>query len=218
VTITYDTPPRHLEAVTIENSDVASDRSYVTLTWSNGWSFGGCPVEHASALTVGTEAEVETVRFSTVTGIRVAGRWLYRKSDQDLMAEHEAMVDRNNRDRQAQLDRNREVWQARQDALPSWLRTRLEYFHERGGEHFRRDGWGYELVVCELAALYAASPDATETREIDEYALLNGTSGNQHDCAQALAQRFYRTGVAVEFPAALTPITGDPDYSKGKQA
>lgn len=219
---TFDNPPRHIETVTVNRSIVSKDGTFLTLTWSNGWSFGGCPVEHAPALPVGATVDVETVNFSTVTGIRTGRRWLYRKSDQDLEAEHRALVARIADDHHAQLERNRDDWQQRQEALPDALRTRLEHFHGRGGDHFRVNGWGYELTVCELAALYLAAatengvPDTTP--EIDAYASKHGTSGNQHSCARGIALRL-GLGVTIDVvPAALAPLTGDPDYSKGNTA
>lgn len=58
-------------------------------------------------------------------------------------------------------------------------------------------GWGYELIVCELAVMYAAmgpqildkTPSTiTDTPEISAFADAHGTSGAQHSFALALAQ------------------------------
>ena len=107
---------------------------------------------------------------------------------------------------------NRADWERREAALPYWVRARLLHFHAAAGRGFETDGWGYELTVAELAVMYAenASEDAVEA-----YAAEHGTSWNQHQCAQVLAasHRDDPTWTAAGTVSALSPITGDPDYS-----
>lgn len=197
-----------------------------TVTWDNGWSFGGVPPEHHHRLAVGAEFIVETRRFSLVTGMATVYRdrhgeavpdeWLWHKTDADLDREHAEMVARHNREHEEMLAANRDDWTRREAALPSPLRRRLERFRANGGHEFDRGGWGYELVVCELAVLYAAS-DQEDTDAVMDYARINGTSGNQHDYAKALSR--YLTNDATDQDAvansvsALSPLTGDADYS-----
>lgn len=212
---------RHIEAVTVTKVEDGG-----VVTWDNGWTFGGTPSEHHHRLVVGAEFIVETRQFSLVTGMAtmfrdkrgnpVVDEWLWHKSDADLAREHAEMVARHNRERETNLAEHRDDWTRREAALPSPLRRRLERYRANGGHTFDRDGWGYELVVCELAVLYAASAQE-DTDAVMDYARINGTSGNQHDYAKALS-RLLTDDVADQDAAAnsvsaLSPITGDPDYS-----
>jgi len=185
---------------------------------SSGWTTG-----HRDALrdrlVVGMEVGVETRNLSTITGwLLPGGEWVDRKTDADLNREHEEMVAGFARQRREEMDKHRADWQARTDALPDWVRTRIESFREKSGEQFELDGWGYEMVIAELAVLYVEQdPDADEPADgpIMTYAREHGTSGNQHDFAKALARAH------VDDPAfslagtvsALSPITGSADYS-----
>lgn len=205
-----------------------------SLESEDGWGFGGHP-----SLTVLVPGDVVELEHHGVGAIgrpivgvrRRGGEWLYRKTDQQIEDERAAMLAGFDRRRREQLDENRYDWTAREAALPEWLRDRLATFHERGGEHFELDGWGYELVICELAALYAADgawvegalpiDDAWERLRVPDpepvakIAAEQGTSGNQHQVAQALALAHVREPDRSlgGTRSALTPLTGDPDYS-----
>ena len=138
--------------------------------------------------------------------------WLYRKTDQELETEHQALRDRINQERQERLDAHREAWTVRENDLPEPLRARLENFRRHGGEYFDREGWGYELVVCELAAMYAES-GGKESDLISFYARAEGTSGNQHEYAKALARMMTtEPEKCAETVAALAPLTGNAFY------
>jgi hypothetical protein len=90
----------------------------------------------------------------------------------------------------AEMEANREDWERRTAALPDWIKPRLQTFVERGGQHFAIMGWGYELVVAELAALYAEhgvpAADEPDPDPIRAYADGEGTTGKQHAFARAL--------------------------------
>lgn len=205
-----------------------------SLEAEGGWGYGGHP-----SLTVLAPGDLVEVEYLGSTGWggqivgarRPGGAWLYRKSDQQLEDERAEMLAGFDRQRRESLAANRDAWTAREAALPEWLRDRLATFHERGGEKFELDGWGYELIVCELAALYAADEtwvaaalpieDGWERMRLDDpepvsvLSKQEGTSGNQHQVAQALALAHVREpdrsmGGTV---SALSPLTGDPDYS-----
>ena len=165
---------------------------------------------------VGDTIVVETRNYSQITGMRpVDGDWWFHKSDEDLDREHKEWVDNLNRERREFLAKNRDKWQAREDALPDWLRDRLTTFHRQGGEKFALEGWYYELAVCELAALYDEHGLDEEPADgpVMAYARKYGTSGNQHDFAKALV-RAHREGMesASDTVSALSPITGDAFY------
>lgn len=159
---------------------------------------------------VGERYIVESVLGSTPSGVY---RCTWYKTDAELDADHQAMVAKFDADRQASLERHREEWAAREAALPAPLRARLENFRARG-HNFDANGWGYELVVAELAVLYAqqdaAADDAVpleDTEEIMAYADREGTSGNQHDFAKALARALVRNPeVLGETVSALSPL------------
>ena len=197
-----------------------------TLRFTDGWCFGGVPADVLPRLAVGVEYLQETRNFSMVTGMATAYRtrrgepvvaeWLWHKTDADLDREHAELVARIEAENEARLRENHEDWLRREALLPLSLRRRLDRFHANGGHEFKTSGWGYELTVCELAVLYAASGQE-ESEVIEEYAREHGTSGNQHDYAKALSR--YLTDDPADEDAvansvsALSPITENADYS-----
>jgi hypothetical protein len=197
-----------------------------TVTWTNGWSFGGIPPEHHHLLTVGAEFLLETQGFSTITGMAtmfrtragepVVDQWLWHKTDADLDREHAEMVAGFRRKRETQWATHQDAWRRREEALPSPLRRRLDRFRSNGGHDFEIEGWGYELIVCELAVLYAKS-DQADSDEVMAYSSNEGTSGNQHDMAKALSRLLTddveNQDAIANAPSALAPLTGDLDYS-----
>ena len=207
--------PRHREVVTIEKIDGR------TITADQGWSYS-VPAEHIGRLAVGMRLTVETVLGSQVTGMAVVddndhfADWLWLKTSAQLDREHDEKMEQQDRKWQEYLDANREDWQTREAALPSALRRRLERFRQNGGDGFDRDGWGYELIICELAVLYEGS-DGEDSEEVMAYANENGTSGNQHGYAKMLARHLTDDPADQDAIAnsvsALTPLTGDTDYS-----
>jgi hypothetical protein len=212
-------PRRHQKIVTVRKVHRDGDGHLTAVTWDDGWSFGGIPVEHRSQFTEGRELIVETVRLTVVTGVAIErGTWLWRKSDQDLEAEHAAFVDGVRRENEERWEANKADWERREGLLPSPLRRRLSRFRINGGHEFEVEGWGYELTVSELAVLYAAS-GGVDSDEVTKYAHLEGTSGNQHDYAKILGGILTDDDVVAQdtianAPSALAPITGDEDYSK----
>lgn len=154
---------------------------------------------------------LETKGFSTITGVLDidSGHWYFRKSDEDLERERVEFSESLEKSRQALLEANRESWQARTDALPGWIKTRIDKFQESPA--FATEGWGYELCVAELAVFYVNS-GGEDTEAIMDYAGENGTSGNQHECAKALAEMHREGEDLYGTISALSPITGDAYY------
>jgi hypothetical protein len=183
------------------------------------WSYGGTAARELIRADVrpGDRIVFETVLGSQVTGARREGweSWIWRRTTDELIEEHEAFVAKLRADEQAMLDEHRDDWTAREAALPEWLRERLAYFHAKGGRDFELGGWGYELTICEIAVILLAHDLDDDSPEVMAYARANGTSGNQHGMALALARAHLEDPAASMSGtvSALSPISGDPDYS-----
>jgi len=219
---------RRLQAQWVKEREHREGSDWYAITGTSGWT-AGCSKEVYDLLPEGKAFILETRGFSHITGWIIDGRWYDRKSDQDLQREHEAFVASFERQNRERLEENRADWQRRQDALPDWIRQRIEGFHATGGEKFQTDGWGYELIIAELAVEYAAlgevilDKDVFEINEHESEAIKKisreeGTSGNQHSMALALAKAHLEDPARsmVGTVSALSPLTGDPTYSGEK--
>lgn len=166
---------------------------------------------------VGDTLVLETRNFSMVLGVRYyeAETWLFRKSDQEVEAERIQTLKDLQVKKVATLAANREDWQARTDALPEWIKERIAKFQESGLK-FELNGWGYELVIAELAVLYQG-PRYEDTPEIKAYADMHGTSGNQHQAAIWLAKEHDQGNSLAGTVSGLMPITGDPYYTNEQE-
>ena len=202
---------RHEEETTVRK---VSDGGWVT--GENGWGFFPLP-EHLARFEPGVAYVLETRNLSVVTGCRIDGEWLWRRSDEWLDDDHRVTVAGLNAERAERLRDQREDWEAREAKLPAWLRSRIELFRHRAGERFELDGWAYELTVAELAVLYDESGLA-ESAAVTAYGREHGTSGNQHDIARLLAgaRRNDPEWSAAGSVSAMSPITGEPFYVKEK--
>ena len=205
---------RTSELETAIDVTVNESTGYVSVDMK-GSGFAFLPEIADPKLEAGDQFVLELRGGSQVTGVRLRGVWLMHKSDEQLEREFNAFVEKRKIDQRARWEKNRDKWQAREDALPAWVKPRFATFHEHGGEEFEIDGWEYELVVGELAAMYRESggeDDAT----VMEYATLHGTSGNQHDFAKALAKA--EDASIAETIAALTPLGAHPFYEPKEEA
>lgn len=226
---------RYIEVITLKSVDEAS------VTATSGIGFG-VPEEVIPQLKAGQKYLLETEGFNTIGGLAefyysadnnqpVVARWLFHRSDQEFRENHRKMVERFQQERLESYQKHREDWARREAALPQILRERLERFRRNSpGENigsFNVDGWGYELITSELAVLYMKS-NVTDSDEVNEFAHIEGTSGNQHGFAKLLAKVMLRAEAMedkarqeeeasiVQAPSALTPLTGNPDYSPSK--
>lgn len=203
---------RHIEVVRVMKLTPASDGSGGGSVDTDHWG-GFAPKEVFEQLHVGDVIEWES-KGSWIAGWRSNGRWLARHSDQYFEQKHEEFVANMKKREQEALDQHRDEWLKREQALPKWLRDRLATFHERGGEEFELEGWGYELIICELAEMYYHS-GGIDTHEISAYADKEGTSGNQHGMAKSLAKAYREDGKPLgNTVAGLAPLTGKPFYGQ----
>lgn len=172
--------------------------------------FGNPPPDSlVPLLAVGDHIVIESYG-SMITGWWHNGRWHSRRSDQDIERDRATRRERVERERENELNRHREEWERRTADLPPWLHGRIKVFIDRGGRNFALNGWGYELEICELAALIArVGPDADE---VAAYASEQGVSGNQFGVASALAAVHGEGRSLAGTVSGLTPITGDPFY------
>lgn len=162
-----------------------------SVTWDDN-SGHGVPPYVVPELIVGGTYYLELYKFNDIGGImRENGEYLFHRSDEyfaqrlaDYLSEAKARQEKNYLD-------NKNDWLKRTYALSPRYRDRLDRFinDPEKGEEFRTQGmgWGYELIICELAQMYEKS-GGVDNDEIMDYARQHGTSGNQHDCAKAWAK------------------------------
>lgn len=181
--------------------------------------FGVPKSELTLILKPGDWVEVDTIQYSRIVGVRKLpdGDWLFRHTDEEIETQRQEFREKMDADHEALLEANRADWQRREDALPEWLKSRLKRFHDAAGHKFERDGWGYELIICELAVLFekygleaVSGPYDEMPAEVIAYDKNEGCSGNQHDCARALVKHKEES---ERIPAGLSPLTGSADYS-----
>lgn len=181
---------RKLQKITVKSVDGNS----LTTTEHTGF---GLPEWVAPAIKAGDELYLELYKFNDIGGLmKPNGEYLFHRSDDyftQRLAEYLAESKRKN---EKFYEENHEDWARRTILLPFRYRTRLERFlNEDPDNSFRKEpmGWGYELIICELAVLYeehgfGGGTFETEPEPIKEYARKHGTSGNQHECAKAWAK------------------------------
>lgn len=200
---------RSLEVAVVQGV-IIHERGIVQLDCGT-FGFNFTPDKGKPIPVVGDEIVVETKGMSMVTGVCLNDDWIMHKSDADLEADRLKFIEDNRQRNIAMLRKNEASWREREEALPDWIKPRLRNFHERGGFNFRVEGWGYELIIAELAVLYRES-GGEDSPTIMEYANLHGTSGNQHEVAKVLAtfdeERMDQT------VAGLTPLGAHPFYEE----
>lgn len=200
---------RNLEGFTV--TEVRDSGDSLTITGDHGWTFGRSKVDLGRDIAVGDQLWVETVKLTQITGLRDSDGWLFRLSDQDLADQARQFSEDLHRKDVVRLEKNRKQFAEWESALPDWLKARIKRFRDAAGEKFLLEGWGYELIICRLADLI----DRGCEDEADQLARDEGASGNQWECAKALAEGRARYGdrFATGCPAGLAPITGSADYS-----
>lgn len=217
---------RSLEAQWVKSRDHREGSDHYAITGTSGWT-AGCSKEVYDLLTDEKPFILETIRASQITGWIIDGKWYNRKTDEDLQKDHEKWMANWEREKQESLEKNREDWTRRESLLPKWLQDRLTTFRERSGSNFELEGWGYELVICELAVEYAKLGEVIldkdmfavgpfESEAIKTIANEQGTSGNQHGAALSLAKAHLADPdlSMAGTVSALSPLTGSAFYVK----
>ena len=151
---------------------------------------GGFPVpeEYVSKISIGGMYVLELHRGSTVAGVGYYEgetdhiNWIFRHDDWTLWSKWKTEVEENKARFIKVVDENKDDWFKRAEQLPENLKRHLD--PETLYEYM---GYGYVLVILELAVMYRAS-GGEDTDEIMAYADREGTSGNQHAMAQAVAK------------------------------
>lgn len=192
----------------------------VAISTSENW---GANIQYVTELNVGDELIIETVRGSSIVGYARDGEWLWRQTDEEVEQAHKeysaAFHDKN----LARFEEHGDQWLKEVAELPDWIKRRINTFTARGGRNFELNGLAYELVVAKLAVAYANMGESImsedifslkDSDEVEEISKSEGTSGNQHEVALALAKAHLSGIDLAETASALTPLTGDPFYER----
>jgi hypothetical protein len=200
---------RRLEEFTVKSVKDYGDSLEIRM--STGWTFVRSKADLGRDIALGETLWQETIQLTRITGLRDRNGWLFHLTDQDLADEAREFSEKMHRDDVVRLEKNRKKYAAWEGALPDWLKVRIQRFRDAAGEKFLLEGWGYELIICRLADLM----DQGREDEAEQLASDEGASGNQWDCAKALAAGRKKHGddFAARVPAGLSPITGSADYS-----
>lgn len=205
----YASTPRREERFVVKS--VKDHGDSLEINMSTGWTFLRSKADLGRNIEVGEVLWQETIKLTQITGLRDANGWLFQLSDQDLADEARKFSEDIRRKDVERLELNRKKYWAWEEALPPWLRARIQRFRDAGGEKFLLEGWGYELIICQLADLF----DRGLEDEAEKLSEEQGVSGNQWSCGKALAAGRKTQGddYAVLVPAGISPITGSADYS-----
>lgn len=198
---------RTLETLVVTRIDKYED-SY-SISTQGSWGFIAPLSDAVKALQIGDVIQLETKGFNTIGGLKIKGKWAFHRSDEHFAEQDRKFMEKFEQDKKDLLEANRKDWAWRTIALPQWLWNRIAKFRENGKERFELEGWGYELIICELAAIYERN-GGIDDDEINDFSRREGTSGNQHNVAKMLV-KFKSEDLVV--PAGLAPLTGDKDYS-----
>lgn len=199
---------RSVEDFIVENVEDHGDS--LSLRSTRSWGFNRLKTDLGRDIQPGECLQLETIGISQITGLRDQNGWLFRMTNQELADQARKFSEDLHRKDVVRLEQHRRTYAAWEAALPEWLQARIRRFREAGGEHFLLTGWGYELMICRLADLLDQGREA----DADKLACDEGASGNQWDCAKALAAGRARHGdeFGAALPAGLSPITGSADY------
>jgi len=175
---TYDN--RGLEVFTVKSIT----GTQVLTTESTGFNV---PADVAKLMVIGGSYVLETTRTLEVAGVASVDfngklHYLFRHDDLTLWNRWDKQVKDAKAKMIAYVDEHKEDWLNRAEALPDVLKRQLNE-----DDMYEYIGYGYILVICELAVMYKKS-GGEDTEEILEYARREGTSGNQHQMAIAAAR------------------------------
>lgn len=181
---------RKYEEFTVKEKGTGS----ITTTQSSGF---GVPEWVPAQLVTGGTYTLELYRFNDIAGIIKDGEYLFHRSDEYFADRLAKYLEESNRRQLEHYEANKDDWLKRTYQLSPRYRDRLDRFinDPEKGEEFRTQGmgWGYELIICELAQMYEQygfgdGSWESEPSPIKEFANKYGTSGNQHECAKAFAK------------------------------
>lgn len=176
---------RRLEKITVKDVGEGS----ITTTDHSGF---GVPKHIIPEIVVGATYYLELYRFNDIGGLmQEDGLYLFHRSDEYFRITLENYLAESKRKQEKNYEDNKEDWQRRTDALSPRYKARMNRFlnDPEKGEAFRKEGmgWGYELIICELAQQYESS-GGEDNEDVMTIARFYGTSGNQHDVAKAWAK------------------------------
>lgn len=176
---------RRLEQITIKEVGTGS----LTTTENTGF---GIPEYVVPMLKEGEELYVELYKFNEIGGLmKPNGEYLFHRSDDYFANRLAEFIAENKRKGEEMYHANKADYIKRTKLLPERYRNRLNRILDdpKSAESFRKEpmGWGYELIICELAVQYEAS-GGEDNEDVMTIARHYGTSGNQHDVAKAWAK------------------------------
>lgn len=181
---------RRLEKITIKNVGEGS----ITSTDHTGFSI---PTYVAPLLKAGDVLYVELHKFNHIGGLMLEeGEFLFHRSDEYFTNQLEKYLADSKRRGEERYEANKADYIKRTKELPERYSNRLNRFlnDPESAERFRKEpmGWGYELIICELAVLYekygiGSGKWDDEPKEVIDFAKKHGTSGTQHDVARSWA-------------------------------
>lgn len=185
----------------------------------DAWFSNTPPPQLAAVVQVGDTVAIESTPNGRISGWLHNNVWYNRLSDQQIEAEQQQFYNNFAAQQQTDLDANREDWQERTNALPEWVKCRLDFFEETAGEKYRLEGWGYELLIAELAVLLKQTAEAPNffvktSEQATQFCFNKQMSDNQVKVAEALARHHHSKpdDSLAGTVSAFTPLTGEPYY------
>lgn len=185
---------RHQGIVSITRFEPYEKGDQGAVTTSAGWTVGVNPTvwEALKALPEGAEVIVETQGMTRVVGWRVGpeARWIWRKSDEDIAAEHAAFVAENLRKNTERYEKNKDGLHARINALRPEFKARFERILAEKPEWATESmGMEYELILFEMVEI-RLKLDGWDG-ELAKFASEHGVSGFQYETAEAMAKAWH---------------------------
>lgn len=210
--------PRNFKAFIVDSVRSDSDGNFAgcseieSYDGSRGWSFGFA-VPEGLTVEVGDVGVVGIDGFNHIGFIFINRTVVKNFTTEDYEREHQEFLDDWDRRKRETLEANRAVWEARESYLSKPLRERIQHFRENSEDDFDLEGWGYELVIAELADALVAS-NLEETDEIKAMDAYSECSGNQFEIARALARFLLeQPGRSLAGTVGgLAPLTGKTFY------
>jgi len=171
----------------------------------------------------GDVVEVDITNGSTIRGLKLNGKEVFYKTDEDLAREHKEWCDNYKNQQQEEFEKEKDSLDAKYNALPKVFQERIDKFRANN-PNFRVEYESYEMFCCEQAVEIA---NALQTKEaIKEFADLDwekqkekvpnldgGHSGNTFGMSCRLAYWYLDNpeNVAKEH-GSLSVLVGSEEY------